>query len=189
MSNSVMQAILDRRSIRAYVQKAVTEEQKQALLQAALASPSAINSQPWHFSFVEDQALLQEVNAALCERLVANAKDEETRARFSDPSYSVFYHAPLVVFISGPASPEPLKFATIDAGIAVENLALAAQGLGLGSVILGMPREAFLGDKGPALEKKLHFPEGYEFKIAISIGKAAATKDAHPVGENKYSFL
>ena len=147
MSNSVMQAILDRRSIRAYVQKAVTEEQKQALLQAALASPSAINSQPWHFSFVEDQALLQEVNAALCERLVANAKDEETRARFSDPNYSVFYHAPLVVFISGPASPEPLKFATIDAGIAVENLALAAQGLGLGSVILGMPGEAFLGDQ------------------------------------------
>ncbi len=188
MNDPVLQAIFDRRSIRAYKKDAVTEEQKQTLLQAALASPSARNSQPWHFTFVEDQALLSRVNAAMCERL-ASPQDKENRTGMADPAYSVFYHAPLVVFISGPANLEGMRFAPIDAGIAVENLALAAQCLGLGSVILGMPREAFLGEEGPALEKALNFPEGYEFKIAISIGRPDTTKGAHPVGENKYSFL
>ena len=58
----------------------------------------------------------------------------------------------------------------IGAGIAVENMALAAVGLELGSVILGMPHEAFVGEEAEELRKALHFPEGFDFMIALAVG-------------------
>ena len=56
--NEVLNAIEQRRSVRGYEDRALTQEQIDALVKAALESPSARNAQPWHFSFVTDQALL-----------------------------------------------------------------------------------------------------------------------------------
>ena len=52
MSNPVQKAILDRRSTRGFDGVALTEAELQNLVDAALASPSAVNRQPWHFTFV-----------------------------------------------------------------------------------------------------------------------------------------
>ena len=49
MTNPVLTAISERRSIRQYKPEQITEEQLQALLRAAVESPSARNLQPWHF--------------------------------------------------------------------------------------------------------------------------------------------
>lgn len=189
MENTLFQTILDRRSIRAYKDEKVTEEQKQQLLAAALASPTAANRQGWHFTFCEDQALLDRINAATCATAMKNAKTEEEKKRWEN-SFHVFFHAPLVVFISAPKKGEEMPwFSEIDVGIATENINLAAEAIGLGGCILGFPRQAFLGDEKEELEKALKFPEGYEFKIAISLGQKATTKGPHPVGENKYDFV
>ena len=85
--------------------------------------------------------------------------------------------------------PIPGVFTPIDAGIAVENLALAAHDLELGSVILGMPREAFTGDRAAYWYETLHAPAGSEFAIAIGIGHPAASKEAHPVREGLITIL
>jgi nitroreductase len=71
----------------------------------------------------------------------------------------------------------------------VQNIALAAESLGLGSVILGLPRDAFFSDQKEELEKILNFPEGYSFKIAISIGTPTDDKPAHQHKEGKISFV
>ena len=114
-------------------------------------------------------------------------RDPQKRSpRFADKNFHVFYHAPTVIVISG--MPDNL-YTPIDCGIAVENIALAAESLGLGSVILGMPRDAFAGDKADAFRQALHFPEGWDFVIAIAVGIPADTKDAHPIGENKIYFV
>jgi nitroreductase len=63
MSNPVLSAISDRRSIRGYKAQDVTTEQLDALLAAALQSPSARNAQPWHFSVVRDKSIVREINA------------------------------------------------------------------------------------------------------------------------------
>ena len=65
MTNAVLQAIADRRSNRGYAPRQLTEEELQAILTAALQSPSARNSQPWHFSVVQDAALLKEFSLDL----------------------------------------------------------------------------------------------------------------------------
>ena len=51
-------------------------------------------------------------------------------------------------------------------------MALAAEGLGIGSVILGLPKPAFTGEKADELRTRLRCPEGYDFVIALSLGYA-----------------
>ena len=185
MSNETLRLISARRSHRAYEGTPITEEQLNAILQAAVESPSAVNRQPWHFTVVRNQELLDEMNTAVREQ--AMKRDPSKRSpRFADSDFHVFYHAPTVIFISGmPDNP----YTPIDGGIAVENIALAAESLGLGSVILGMPKDAFAGDKADDFRLALHFPEGWDFVIAIAIGVPADTKDAHPVKEDRISYV
>ena len=185
MSQDVLKIIADRRSHRAYKDTPITQEQLNILLEAAVASPSANNRQPWHFTVVRDQALLDQINDATRESVMKRPAESRS-PRFADPAFHVFYHAPTVIFLSG----MPDNYYThIDCGIAVENIALAAEGIGLGSVILGMPRGAFQTERADAFRRALDFPEGWDFVIAIAVGVPADTKDAHVVGEGKISFV
>ena len=181
MINETIQSIFDRRSNRGYTGESVTAEELEILKQCALASPTARNEQSWHFSFVTSRALIEEVERTAYEQAVSE-RDEGFIAVMKSRNNKIFYDAPMVVFISANAAS---PWAEIDSGIAVQNLALAAHSLGLGSVIIGLCGKAFAGDKAEALGKKLGFPEGDRFTIAICIGKPSVTKEAHPVKDGK----
>lgn len=175
--NEVLKAIQDRRSTRGFNDVQLTEEQMQALMDAALASPTARNTQMWHFSFVQNQELLAEFNAELA-TIMKNDPNE----------FNVFYHAPTVIFISRPAQCDN-SFVEVDCGIACENIVLAAQGMGLGSVIVGLPKMLFQSERGEYYNRAFGFPEEYQFSIGIVVGNNTVTKDAHPIGENKISVI
>jgi nitroreductase len=128
MNNPVLQAIAERRSIRAYKADPLSDEQWDALIKAALEAPSARNDQPWHFTLVKNKALLKDINA------------EAVKEFELEPDSDIFYDAPAAIFIS--CDPES-RWGRHDCGIAVENIALAAHSIGLGSVILGLPEGAF----------------------------------------------
>lgn len=182
--NETMKVIFDRRSIRNFKSDKLTSEQLQQLAQIALASPTAMNQQPWHFSFVTNQQLIGKVNdAAFATFKKKNQQDiiDRMKARHE----SIFYGAPLVVFISMPHDSDNL----IDAGIAVENLAIAAQSLGLGSCIIGLAGAAFEGSQKDELHGALEFPPCYSFAISIAIGHSATTKEPHDTRPEKVSFL
>lgn len=186
MSNPVLEAISNRRSIRGYAPEQIAPEQRDALIRAALESPSAVDRQPWHFSVVQNRALLVEINEAAHEHAM---KDPASYAasRFSQPGYDVFYGAPTVFFISLDRDAPNGQY--VDAGIAAENISLAATGMGLGSVILGMPREAFFSERGDEFRKKLDFPPNYDFAIAVAVGKGTVTKDAHAFKPGRVSVI
>lgn len=188
MTNAVLQAIADRRSIRAYKPEQITEEQLSAIMTAAVQAPSARNSQPWHFSVVQDKALIDRINESFRAEFLKNAGDSPMRAGIEDPNYSVFYHAPTVIFVSTNMDPSRV-YARHDCGLAVENIALAAHSMGLGTVILGMPREAFAGPDGDEYRRLLQFPEGYDFMVAVSVGVPAGTKQAHQIDEGLISYI
>ncbi len=181
--NEVLKAIEDRRSIRAYTTEPVSDEMLEKLITCVKQAPSARNMQPCHFSFVRDQALLRAFSADM--RAVMNNKPN-TPEHLKDQEYDVLYKAPLVAFIF---SEIPNGYHSIDGGIAVQTLALAAHSMGLGSVILGMPREVFASEYAAKWFGALGAPENAGFVIAISIGHPAATKDAHPVRDNLITVL
>ena len=172
MNNPVLTAVADRRSIRGYKPDQITKEQLDAIMTAAGQSPSARNSQPWHFTVVQNTAIIKEVNDE------ANKLLERTD--------DIFYGAPTAIFISCDASS---RWGRLDCGIAVQTIALAAHALGLGSVILGLPDAAFTGPRGAYFNQLLKFPEGYSFAVAIAIGVPATTKEAHPIEPGRIDII
>lgn len=185
--NEVLKAIQDRRSTRGFSDVQLTEEQLQALIDAALAAPTARNTQMWHFSVVQNRELLDSFCREAGELMKASMP-AGTRGRFDDKDFHLFYHAPTVIFISRPADCAN-RFVEVDCGIACENIALAAQDLGLGSVIVGMAMDLFRSERGAYYKKAFGFPEGYQFSIAIVVGNNTVTKEAHPIGEGKVNIV
>lgn len=177
----VLQAVSNRRSHRAYTCEQLPEETLGKILRAGLESPSARNHQPWHFSVVQDAALIQEIHEE-----AAEVMGRDGSPRFADPDFQIFYHAPTVIFIFGE---KDFSWTEVDCGIAVENMALAAEGLGIGSVILGLPKPAFRGGKAAELRSRLQCPEGYDFVIALALGYSTDTKDPHDLREEKISRI
>ncbi|MDR2780533.1 MAG: nitroreductase [Synergistaceae bacterium] len=173
MSNPVLEAISNRRSIRAYKKEQITREQLDAILTSAREAPSARNKQPWHMTVVRNKSVVAEVNAEA--KKILGLKHED-----------IFYDAPVVVFIS---AEKDWEWSKLDAGILVQTMALAAQSLGLGSVILGLPIGAFQGPREDYFNKLLKFPPNYEFAIAISIGLPDTAKDAHEMEPDKIKYV
>ena len=185
--NEVLKAIRDRRSNRGYSDVQLTETELQALLDAALQAPTARNTQLWHFSVVQDRGLLEQFSEDYAAMMAAKLP-EDVRNRFADGKFHLFYHAPTVIFISRPTDCAN-RFVEVDCGIACQNIALAAHSMGLGSVIVGMPMDLFLSEKGKSYGKAFGFPEGNQFSIGIAVGHPTMTKDAHPVGEGKVNIV
>ena len=179
MTNAVLDTIAARRSHRAYQDTPVTQAQLDALLAACLQSPSAVNKQPWHISVVRDKQLLSDINDATREGMMRKEAAQRS-PRFEDKKFDVFYNAPLVLFLS--ADPA-WRYSMLDCGIAVQNIALAAERMGLGSVILGLPREAFKGERAAEFRRRLCFLQGEDFAIATPIRvpapSSAAAQPAH----------
>ncbi len=117
----ILDDIMQRRSIRRYTEEPVTREQITTLLQAAMAAPSAMNRKPWEFIVITDPDRLQ----ALRWRLPAGR-----------------FNAPAAIVVCGNlkrAAPAMAKdFWVLDCSAATQNILLAATGLGLGTVWIGV---------------------------------------------------
>lgn len=185
MKNEVLTAISTRRSHRAYRPDQLSEEVLSAILQAGLEAPSATNRQPWHYSVVQDAGLLQKIHDE-AQRVFMAGDAQKRSPRFQNANFQMFYHAPTVIFIFGE---KDFGWSQVDCGIAVENMALAAESLGVGSVILGMPKAAFSGEKGDEFRARLQCPEGSDFVIALALGYATDTKEAHGLRPEKISRI
>lgn len=178
----VLQAISNRRSHREYSKEQLPEDVLSAILKAGLEAPSARNKQPWHFSVVQNEALIQEVHDEAAKNMSASSGSP----RFKNPDFQIFYHAPTVVFVFGE---KDYHWTHIDCGIATESMVLAAESLGVGSVILGLPHPAFEGDNADNLRAKLDCPEGYDFVIAIAFGYASDEKQTHDLRNENISRI
>ena len=178
----ILQTISDRRSHREYKADQLPEDVLEAILKAGLEAPSARNRQPWHFSVVQDAELIQEVHDEAAKNMTA----ETGSPRFRDPGFQIFYHAPTVIFIF---ADKEFYWSHVDSGIAVENMVLAAEGLGIGSVILGLPLPAFRGEKADDLRARLECPDGHDFVVALALGYARDDKNAHDLREEKISRI
>lgn len=154
--NDTIKLIEKRVSVRAYLSEAVSEEELEVLKAAALAAPSGRNIQPLHFSFTQNPKIKKSLTDPMGE--------------------DVFYGAPLVCMIS---ADQTAKWKHIDAGIALQNIVLAAESLGLSSVIIGCVSDLYLQDTDRTLANLWQFPKGYEYEIGVAIGRAAGGKDPH----------
>jgi nitroreductase len=125
----ILEAIHGRRSIRKYthepVEKAVVEE----IIRAGMMAPSAGNAQCWHFVVLRDRQKLE----ALSQNHVYA---------------SVVHLAPVAILVCGDLKLDKSGgYWVQDCAAATQNMLLAAHGMGLGSVWIGLyPREQRVAD-------------------------------------------
>jgi len=181
--NETLKAIKDRYSCRDFSPEPLTDEQVKAIAHAALQAPSAINAQPWHIIVVTDKALIDELDADGME--ILKAENSEYYIRMKARGGRLFYNAPCLVIIAQDTS----SYATVDCGIATQNVALAAHSLGLGNVICGMARIPIAGPRASEWTKRLKIPEGYSFGMSVCIGMAQSGKEPHEMDLNKLTFI
>ncbi len=157
--NETIDTILARRSVRAYRPDAVPEEYLNKIIECGLFAATARGLQPWHFTVVTDRSLLDRISRACCRAAGA--------AEYSDN----FRGAPCAIIASfEEANP---RFGEIDCANAVENMALAACALKLGSCYIASFRMAFETDERDALIAALGIPAGYKPTLSLAVGYAA----------------
>lgn len=119
--NEAVDLIFRRRSIRKYTAQPVEPEKLDLLLQAAMAAPSAMNCKPWEFVVVTDPDKLAQFRK---------------RLPFGDRN------APAAIVVCGnpglSTNPTARLFWVQDCSAATENILIAAAGLGLGTVWVGV---------------------------------------------------
>lgn len=114
--------ILARRSIRKYTEQPISQEDIHKILEAGMAAPSCVNARDWSFLVVQDAETLN--------------KMADINGRPAEP----LRKAKLGILVLGDlerAFPRAKDYWIVDGAIAAENMILAANTLGIGSVWLG----------------------------------------------------
>ncbi|MEW6105293.1 MAG: nitroreductase family protein [Bacillota bacterium] len=146
-----MEAIRERRSVRAYQDREVPSDKLERVLEAARLAPSASNRQMWKFIVV---------------------RDPERRRRLAEAANGQSFVAQAPVVIAGVAlrtghvmSCEVPSYA-VDLAIAMEHIALAAASEGLGTCWIG----AF---SQPRAREILAVPDQYKIVALMPLGYPA----------------
>lgn len=133
----VIDAIKGRRSVRDYTGETVDDSIIKELIGLAVEAPSAVNQQPWSFVAVKDKALLSQISDAAKAFMLKSpfaARAGRYRDMLSDPSFHIFYHAPVLIVIG---ASDAGGWGVEDCALAAENLMLGAYAKGLGTCWIG----------------------------------------------------
>ena len=118
-TNNIINAIINRRSIRKYSGMDIPENHIEQILNSARWSPSGLNNQPWRFAIIKNS----EIKNSLSELTKYKRIVQE-----SNTCIAVFYNHP-----AGYNRDKDI----MSIGACVQNMLLAADSLGIGSVWLG----------------------------------------------------
>ncbi len=186
--NDIIQAILTRRSVRAYQPRQIGEKDLQEILLAGQYAPTAMGDQLWHFT-VEQNAELKEKLQLLCKASFKNSDIPSLRELSSRDDVHVFYHAPTLVIVSADSKAvAPLW----DSVLAMENMLLAASSLGISSCWVHSPMIVYGTPEGPASLSSigLNFPEGHVPYAAAVFGYSVQPlPEAAPRKPDTVTFL
>lgn len=176
--NPVIKTIMERRSIRKYLDRPVEHEKLEVIARCGINAPNGMNAQPWAVRIVESKAWIEGITAEFVKQNKAQAN--------RDPNFkNMFRNAPNVIAIATKKGQ-----GLIDAGLMGENMILAAQSMGLGTCCLGGPVQFVKNAEAarPYL-KQLNIPEGYEIAYMIAVGYPDESPEARPRDASKVEYI
>ena len=170
---NISEAIAKRKSVRAYLDKPVPDDDLEKIIEAGRWAP---NAGAFQISVVRNPGLRQRINDRTLDAMHRSA-NEFLRQRASLPGYQPLYGAPVLILLSGPAdAPHSAR----NTSLAAQNMLLQATGLGLGSCYLFSPTLALNGEDNRDLAREAGIPDGYAVQCAVIVGYAE--------NENKFAL-
>lgn len=152
-SPDVLTVIHQRKSVRNYTAEPVAAKELDQLVRAGFAAPSARNLQPWEFYVITERGTLDALAASL-------------------PYGKMLAKAQAAIVVCGNSRQfgegATREMWVQDCSAATENILLAAEGIGLGAVWIGVYPYA---PRVEAVSKALKLPEEFIPLNVISIGR------------------
>ncbi len=183
MTSKKMGFLRNRRSIRAYEPKLVSNRILNTILEAATWAPSAHNSQPWRFVIVKDLNMKAKLALAMANQwkkdLAADGVPEKDSANLASASVEKFSNAPILIipcltmremhrYLDHRRQKIEYIMAVQSVTAAIENILLAAHALGLGACWFCAP--LFCPE---TVRKILNIPTDTEPQALITLGYPA----------------
>ena len=149
--NSVIDNIFTRRSVRAFKEQEISEDDLRLIAECAVYAPSARNFQTWEFTVVQKKDVI--------ERLAKAVEKELDR-----PGYDFYKPDALIIATND----RECKYAIDDCACALQNMFLAAHSLGIGSVWINQLRDISDKESVRSVFRELGIPDSQ-----IAFGTAA----------------
>ena len=177
-----LEAIAARRSIRQFKDTPIPDDVLRTILKAATQAPSSKNRQPWRFIVVTGDKRREMVRVMRDGMARAKARGEGLGS--AESTARIMEQAPVTIFVFNPHGNHPYLAHSIgemfddlvnvqSIGAAIQNLLLAAQALGIGSL--------WIGDVFYAYDELCAWlGEQCEMIAAVSLGTADEQPDARP---------
>jgi len=155
---NVLEAIESRISVRKYTGERITKEELDTLLYAGFCAPSAMNRRPWQFIVVQDPQTLQDI------------ADHGNYTKMMP-------QAGTCIVVCGDQNVTQIpELLTNDCSAAIQNILLAARGIGLGTVWCGMVKNQ---EFYQYVHDRLSLPENVVPEGLIAVGYPAEHRE-HP---------
>ena len=144
---SFIDTVLSRRSIRRYEKQDIPKDVLDKILEAGRQAPSAGNKQPWHFIVVSDYDIKEKLSHGKWNTFVKDSAVTIVGCGYIGDEYG-------------------RKWSTVDISIALQNMVIAAWGLGIGSCWIGDFKEA-------QVKRLLNIPEDRKVIALVTFGYPA----------------
>ena len=163
---SFLELVSRRRSIRQYTEQPVETEKRDAILQAALMSPSSKRLNPWQFVVVENRDVI-------CR--MAGCKTYGSQ---------MLLQAPLAIVVTADASLTDTW--QCDASIAAYNMLLAAEDLGLGACWVHVYQRE---NSEQMIRELCNIPDHLNILCIVSVGYKNEQRRAYQLDKLQYDKI
>jgi len=148
----LLEGIKTRRSIRKFTDRSISNTDINTIIEAGMFAPSAVNCQPWHFIVIHDRNTFAEIMQV-------------------HPYAQMLETAQAAILVCGDTHLQHDQgYWIMDCTASTQNILLAAHGLGIGSVWVGIhPRES----RKSAMKKIFGLPDHVKPLALVALGYPA----------------
>jgi nitroreductase len=163
--------IKGRRSVRAYTNQSVSEDQLEAIIEAGTWAPSGMNRQPWKFIVIEDKKKIKQVSDETKALVREMMPELGSRYEMKTEADVICYNAPVLILICAEKDKQMENLNLIDSVLAAQNMFLKAYELGLGTCYMGF---VHLLNTKPEVLRKIGVPDSYQMMVPFILGHPKA---------------
>lgn len=165
--------IKGRRSVRSYTDEPVSKEQVEAVLEAGIWAPTAMNREPCKFIVIENKEVIKCVSDET--KVLVKQRFPPLAKQFSTEADVICYNAPVLILVCTEKDQQWANMNLADSVLAAENMFLKAYELGLGTCYMGFV--SLLNSK-PDVLKKIGIPENYDMMVPLILGHPKTKQEA-----------
>lgn len=161
--NEILKNIITRRSIRAFTNQPINQQDLEMILQAGVYAPSGNNRQSWQFTVLKHPAAIQRLAKAMGKEL-------------GNPNYNMYAPTTAILLSNDRENTNGLA----DCSCALENIFLMANALGIGSCWINQLKSICDQPEIRVLLNEYGVPENHIVWGVAALGYAQSVPEAKP---------